>query len=403
MRILHIIPSVDTTQGGPIEGVNRMGEVLAGLGITQELLTLDPMGSPLAIEHKRTVHALGEPAPPGAGLIDRFRRWAHYSPVARDWAKLRVHDYDAVVVNSLWNYATRIARLSLVGSGIPYVVYPHGMLDPWFRRRYPIKHAAKQLLWWFNEGVLLRNADAVLFTCDEERRLARQTFFPYQVNERVVAYGAGAPPSADPEHEKAFRAMLPALGARRYLLFMSRIHEKKGCDLLIDAFATIAAKDSELDLVIAGPDQAGWCAALRAQAKSLGIADRIHWPGMLLAPVKYGALRGSEAFILPSHQENFGIVVAEALACGCVVLISDQVNIWREIAAAEAGLVKPDTLAGTTALLARFAALDTSQKAAMRKRAVILFAEQFDVRQAGLALAETLHDITQKKKLLSYK
>jgi glycosyltransferase involved in cell wall biosynthesis len=303
-----------------------------------------------------------------------------------------------VVVNSLWNYATRMARLSLVGSGVPYVVYPHGMLDPWFRGRYPLKHAAKQLLWWFNEGVLLRHADRVLFTCEEERLLARTTFFPYRVNEHVIAYGAGFPPPAAPGDAAAFRSMLPALGDRRYLLFLSRIHEKKGCDLLIEAFARQADRDPGLDLVIAGPDQTGLRSRLEQSARRLGVADRIHWPGMVSGAAKYGALRGAEAFILPSHQENFGIAVAEALACGCLVLISNQVNIWREIEAANAGFVANDDLAGTESLLSRFHECDSRDRQTMRRNAERIFAERFNMERGAMELVAIIREICQNRK-----
>ena len=88
---------------------------------------------------------------------------------------------------------------------------------------------------------------------------------------------------------------------------------EEGCDLLIDAFTKVAADDPGLDLVMAGPDQQLWSAKLQETVNKAGIGDRVHWPGMVIGDAKWGAFYGSEAFILPSHQENFGIAVAEAL------------------------------------------------------------------------------------------
>ena len=403
MKILHFIPSVDPSHGGPIEGVTQIGKTLQQAGIRQELLTLDPPDAPFLAGYGDRVHAMGDVAPAGAGMLSRFRRWTRYCPRARDWARDHVHDYDAVVVNSLWNYSTRIARLALAGSGVPYVVYPHGMLDPWFRGRYPHKHLVKQILWWFNEGVLLRHADRVLFTCEEERLLARKTFFPYRANERVIAYGAAAPPPPGADDFGQFRAMVPGLGDRRYLLFLSRIHEKKGCDLLVEGFARQAWRDPDLDLVIAGPDQSGLVAGLKARAGKLGVDARIHWPGMITGAAKHGALRGAEAFILPSHQENFGIAVAEALSCRCPVLISDRVNIWREIAEAEAGLAAPDTVAGVESLLERFFALDTGAREQMAANALAVFNARFNMERGARELIDLLCEISKSRKLLSYK
>lgn len=396
MKILHIISSADHVGGGPIEGVEQMGGHLRDLGIRQSLMTLDLPSDPFVQAFPREIFAVGRPRAVGSGLGARLANWARYSPEARDWAKIHVRDFDAVVVNGLWNYSTRIARLALVGAGVPYVVFPHGMLDPWFRKRYPAKHAAKQALWLFNEGQLIRHANAVLFTCEEERVLAQQTFFPYKANGRVVPYGAGDPLPPHPGQIGAFRSLLPELGDRRYLLFLSRIHEKKGCDLLIEAFAKVASLAPDLDLVIAGPDQSGLKATLQQRAEQLQIGHRIHWPGMVKGDAKYGAFRGAEAFVLPSHQENFGIVVAEALACDCPVLISNQVNIWREVDAAGAGLVAPDTVEGTTQNLQRWLGLTAQEQADIRARCRPLFERSFTSRAAAEGLAQVLRELTGK-------
>lgn len=396
LKILHIISGTDPREGGPVECVRQLDAELRRHGVVQEVLSLDPPGDPAAAAFPCKVHALGNPRTRGTGLLQRIKRWARYAPQAREWAKTHCRDYDAVVVNGLWNYSTRIARLALADGAVPYVVYSHGMLDPWFRKRYPAKHAIKQVLWWFNEGVLLRRANAVLFTCEQERMLARQTFRPYKVTERVVAFGTSAPPPPTTGQIPAFRAMVPALGERRYLLFFGRIHEKKGCDLLIDAFATIADSAPELDLVIAGPDDTGWRPALEARASALGVNARVHWPGMVTGPAKWGALRGAEAFVLPSHQENFGIAVAEALACGCPVLISNQVNIWREIAAAGAGLVENDDFDGTVALLKGWTDLGESARQAMRLRGEELFKRQFTIEAGANELSDILMKISNR-------
>lgn len=173
---------------------------------------------------------------------------------------------------------------------------------------------------------------------------------------------------------------------KRIVLFLSRIQEKKGCDLLLDAFAQVAKLDARLHLLMAGPDQTGWAAALRAQADKLGIADRISWPGMLQGDDKWGAFYAAEVFCLPSHQENFGIVVAEALACDKPVLISNKVNIWREIESDAAGFVDTDTVDGTVRNLQRWLALDAPGYAAMSESARQCFATRFHMQRAAQRL-----------------
>ena len=113
---------------------------------------------------------------------------------------------------------------------------------------------------------------------------------------------------------------------------------------------------------------------------------------MLTGELKWGAFRCAQAFCLPSHQENFGIAVVEALACGCPVLISDKVNIWREIQAAQAGLVEPDTLAGTVALLERWLAPPAPAWEHMRASARMCFEQHFRMDQVARTLAHVVQE-----------
>lgn len=265
------------------------------------------------------------------------------------------------------------------------------MMDPWFRDEYPLKHKLKQLYWSLAQGRVLRDAKAVLFTCEEERERARGVFAGHAYREQVVLFGTADPEGSAEAQKAAFDAAFPELRERKFLLFLSRIHPKKGCDLLIQAFADcLEDLGPEVDLVIAGPDQVGWAAELQASATKLGVPHRVHWPGMLKGDVKWGAFRRAEAFVLASHQENFGFVVAEAMACCTPVLISNKVNIWREVEASDAGLVAPDTLEGTRELLRRFAALRTSDRERMRERARSGFLKNFDIEVTARDFARAI-------------
>src|SRR5262249_34461238 len=144
----------------------------------------------------------------------------------------------------------------------------------------------------------------------------------------------------------------------------------------------------------AGPDQSGWQAELQERAAKLGVAKRIHWPGMISADVKLGAYRAAEAFVLPSHSENFGIVVAEALACGTPVLITDRVNIWREVERSGAGLVARDDRAGVEAMLLRFLTADAGERRAMRAAARPCFLEHFEIEAASRSLFRAIEEMT---------
>lgn len=395
LRILETLASADPASGGPLEGLLRHAEVWRAQGHECELVTLDSPDAPYLANMPIKVHAMG-----GAlqSLPAKLRRvipparygfTSHYVP----WLKKNAASYNAVIVNGLWNYSVTGARMALTGGKTPYFVFSHGMMDPWFKRSNPAKHAAKQLLWWMNEGPLANNARAVLFTTEEEREVCRNVFTPYNIREAVVGYGT-ADVGGDPASQiKGFRERVPGLGERRFLLYLSRIHPKKGCDLLIEAFAVTAAAHPDVDLVIGGPDETGWRGELEAIAAKAGVSHRIFWPGMLSGNAKWGAFRACDAFILPSHQENFGVVVAEALACERPVLISDKVNIWREIDASGAGFVEGDTREGTIRLIERFHAAGPAMIDAMGQIGRKLFLERYTIEGA----AETLLNVIGKE------
>jgi len=379
MKILHLLATLDPKAGGPTEGVRQSGLELVAMGHQVEIASLDAPDAPYVADFPLPVAALG----PGNGTYG-------YTPRLVPWLRDAARRFDAVIVNGLWQYQSYGAWKALHDLDVRYYVFPHGMLDPWFKHTYPLKHLKKWLYWPWAEYRVLRDARAVLFTAEEERLLARQSFWLYRANERVVSFGTAAPPTDAARLRERFWAAYPALRNRRMLLFLGRIHPKKGCDLLIRAFAKTAALDPGAHLVIAGPDSVGWSAALKTLAGELGIASRITWPGMLQDELKWGAFHASDAFLLPSHQENFGIAVAEALGCGVPVLISDKVNIWREVAEDGAGLVAADTVDGAEETLRCWLSLDAAARETMRAQAAATFKARFTVEAMSRDLIEVL-------------
>jgi glycosyltransferase involved in cell wall biosynthesis len=388
MHILHVISTVDPRTGGPIEGVIQQATHRPEESFVTEIVCLDNPTESFVKACPILVHALGTRSVSFRKKWD-YLPWVHYGYTSKmvPWLKANINNYDIVVVNGIWTYAAMACRRALVGGGVPYVVFTHGMLDPWFKVGRKIKTFIKQISWLCCEGPLLNNANAVLFTTEEERVLARNAFWPYRVKERTVGYGTADIMEGRPTELAAFQSRLPELGTRRYLLFLSRIHVKKGCDLLIEAYAMIAAAYPDVDLVIAGPDQTGWCKKLKALSKKCEVEKRIHWPGMLSGDAKRGAYQGAMAFVLPSHQENFGIVVAEAMSAAKPVLITDKVNIWREVSACGGGLVEPDTKEGVFRLLDDFLSMSDDEKAAMGLRARAGFLDKFEIRKVVRSLS----------------
>lgn len=385
MKILRSIHSLNPAIGGPMESVRQSSAVLARRGHEVEVVCVDAPSDPWIRKAELTVHALG----PARGSYG-------YAPAFAQWLAERRTVYDAVVVHGLWQYTSFGVWRALRGTPTPYFVFPHGMLDPWFNRAYPLKYIKKLLYWPWAEYRVLRDAAAVLFTSEEERRLARESFPLYRCREVVVNYGTGAPPADLEGARREFLNSFPHLAGKAFLLFLGRLHEKKGCDLLIEALAALQRPDSgaaSLHLVLAGPaaDDA-YLQRLKALVReSFGERDaNITFAGMLSGALKWGAFSAADAFILPSHQENFGIAVVEALACGTPVLVSDKVNIWREIVDDGAGFAEPDDREGTRRLIERWSGTPASQRDEMRRNARACFTQRFHIERAVDSLVEVL-------------
>ena len=379
MKVLQLIHSSAAERGGLAEAALLLRGQLQSHGHSLVQVTLD---DPRHRAPDSDDVALG-PGVGNYGLSLRFRAW-----LAR-----HASSFDIVVIQGLWQFHLAGAVGELRRHNIPYVVFCHGMLDPWFKTAYPLKHFKKQLYWWLLEYRALRDARVVIFTCEEERMLARQSFTPYRVNEYVLGYGTLAPDIDVAACQETFLSQFPQLRGKRILLFLGRLHEKKGCDLLIEAFARVSGEHPDLHLVMAGPDETALLPTLQKQARVLGCDERLSWVGMLRGTLKWGALACADVFSLPSHQENFGIAVAEALVMGLPVLISNKVNIWREVEQGGAGLIAADTLQGTEDTLRRWLSLDSTQQQRMRDNARACFARHFDFNAMGLRFHELITDV----------
>lgn len=378
MLILHIIDSFSPANGGPPEAVRQLTKAYIEVGAQIEVVCLDAPDAPYLKNMPCPVHALNQ------SYLGRFA----FSPRLWRWLRDNAHRFDGMVMNGIWTFPGVALWMNARRIGKPYGVFVHGALDPWFNRKYPLKHL-KKMLYWPIQYAVLRDAMAVFFTTDEERKLARESFRPNGWNSVVVPYGITDPEVSEEEaasQVEQFYEKLPQLRGRRYLLFLGRIHEKKGCDLLIEALARQADKAPDLDLVIAGPDQAGWQLKLQQRAKQRGIGSRVHWPGLIGGAVKWGALRASDAFVLPSHQENFGIAVVESLSMGRPVLITNQVNIWPDIEADQVGLVDDDTLEGIERLIAGWNAMGTAGRAELAGGARAAFQRRYAMNRTAAVI-----------------
>jgi glycosyltransferase involved in cell wall biosynthesis len=391
--------------GGTSQGIRNIVPELEKMGVYNEVVCLDAPNAAYLQKDPFKIIALGPASGP----------W-QYSQKLVPWLIDNIGRFDVIIVNALWLYhgyafikAFKRYKKKAVHSDRPlprFYVMPHGMLDPYFQRSPDrrIKAIRNWLYWKLIESNMINTADGLLFTCKKELELARESFRPYHPSKEMnIGYGVEAPPPFEARMKTAFHNKCSELKGEPFILFLSRIHEKKGIDQLIEAYANVMLETEQgklskggggylslPKLVIAGPGlDTPYGHKIQGMATSSeSLRESIFFPGMLSGDAKWGAFYTTDAFILPSHQENFGIAVVEALACGSPVLISNQVNIWPEIFEAGGGLVEDDTIEGIKKLLISWMQMDDEKKEIMGMKALQSFKEYFSIYQAAKNICE---------------
>ncbi len=221
--------------GGPCQGIRNSIPALIKLGCENEVVCLDDPEDDYQCDDTFTIHKIGRGRGP----------WCYHKSL-RPWLAEHLDNYDAVIVHGLWQYHSyavtqsiaqlkRSSNQNAASAHVPKVfVMPHGMLDPWFQRDRSrrLKAWRNWLVWKAIEQRTIAQADGVLFTCQRELELAREPFRPYHPQREInVGYGVSPPPRFQNQMKQAFATVCPGLGGKPYLLFLSRIHPKKGVDL----------------------------------------------------------------------------------------------------------------------------------------------------------------------------
>ena len=345
MRLLHVISSLDPAQGGPPFVVARLGAAQRERGHQVEVLgyaTEDArprIQSMLAATPQPGPQALHLLAPGSTHERLRARR-------ARRWLDDQLAGVDVLHLHGVWDPILHAAAQAARRRNIPWIVTPHGMLDPWCMTQGRLK---KQLALraWVRPTILNGARFIHALNADETRGMASLVgTTPME----VVPNGVFPDELAPPDDPGAFRSASPFLGADPYVLFLSRLHYKKGLDVLVDAFARTQDRCPTARLVIAGPDD-GYEDTLHALVDDTAARERIHIVGPLYGDTKRNAIVEAACFCLPSRQEGFSMAITEALGFGTPVVITDACH-FPEVASAGAGhVVELDAAAVADALV----------------------------------------------------
>ncbi|MCM3544954.1 glycosyltransferase [Priestia megaterium] len=332
MKILHIMANLAPRYGGPSQAIVGMTESLSNLSHEVTIFTTNQDGDGvLDVSTKEPIQRNGVTIRYFSIQTPRF--FGTSFPMLRE-LKREIRKFDIVHIHSLYLFHGAVAAYYCRKYNIPYIVRPHGTLDPFLYKRH---RGRKAILEFLFENKNLNHAAALHYTTEEEWELAKE--FINNPNGFVVPNGINLENYYSPKSLDEFYDKYPEIKGKKVVLFFSRLNFKKGLDLLIDSFTQVAKQKEDVHLMIVGPDNEGYGAQVKGWIKENNIDNKVTFTGMLTGEEKLQALSVAEMFVLPSYSENFGISVIEAMIMGLPVIISNKVNIYRELLKCDAGEV----------------------------------------------------------------
>lgn len=329
VRVLHVIPSLDPGDGGPSKAVVEICRAIRDSGTDVEIASTGNGPAPQDIP----THLF-----PRKGKLEY-----KYSPELSKWLDSNVKRYDVLHVHAVFNHSTHAACRTAMKRGVPYIVRPLGTLN----ESYALQQSAwkkRQYLRWIARAEL---DGAMALHCTSQPEAEDMRRLGLRAPKVVIPHGL---------RTEEFDRLPPRGTFRRgdtpVILFFGRVHPKKGFDILLPALEVLSRRHT-FHMVIAGPGDDAYVNGLKAEAQRRGIAERVTFAGMQTGAARLQPLADADIFVLPSYNENWGIAVAEAMACGIPILVSDQVDLCVEVREWQAGLVVTCDVGELSTALAR--------------------------------------------------
>jgi len=374
MRVLHVIPSVSERSGGPATAIIPMCRALMREGVEVFLVTTDA-----GVPEKRNGDAFEYKGVPARLFPSQLGESFKYSRPMASWLTTNIRNFDLAHIHAVFNYSSMAAARACRDAGVPYVIRPLGTLDPWSMTQ---KSLRKRLFWQVSGKAMLQRAAFVHYTSDAEKL---STEGRMGLNHgKVIALGIETSTATNNLADH-----FPELVRDPYVLVLSRLHPKKGLDVLIDAFQSLETQHWRL--VIAGDGPSEYVSRLNSKVKG----DRTLFTGWLEGERKEAVLGGASLLVLPSHQENFGLCVMEALAHSVPVLVSPNVNLATEIAAHNAGWIATIDKDALAAKLAE--ALRDKEELSRRGRAGRQLSQKYSWENAARSLVTFYREVLTTK------
>lgn len=390
MKVLHIIPALGNVYGGPSKSVLELVETIVDLGVSCDLVTTNANGNQI-LDVPLQTWIINKCCRiqyfPYCDVFDYKLTWS-----LSKWLFQHVSDYDLVHTNAIFSYPVLPAYWSCQWQGVPYVITPHGMLEPW---ALAYKSWKKQLYLKLLEKPAFKNASALQVLAPSEAEKIK----PLGIKTPFVYIPNGINPnefdvSVDVE---LFYQKFPETRNKKLILFLGRIDPKKGLDLLASAFARVCEQFPQTHLIIAGPDNIGFLSTAQNYFQRMGCSQAITFTGMLTGSLKHSALAAADIFVAPSYSEGFSISVLEGMISGLPCVITTGCNFPEAAMVEAAYVVEPDAERIAEALINCLQNPKQAQAIGNRARQLIL--DKYTWKRIASNLIEVYSTIVQKKSL----
>jgi len=372
IKILRIIHSLNPAYGGPQNAILGSSIALSKKGFKVDIITSDNKKSNFPNSKKLKIFNIG----PGIGEYG-------FNIKLFFWLLSNRKKYDLFIVHGLWSFYTLVSRFLLYKR---YFVFTHGQLDPFFSLNF-IKKIKKQIYWFLIEKRNLQSSKSLLLTTNEEKKQLSNTYVNTKnIQKKVVGYGIIKTPFNKKKVNTLFFKKFPALKNNKFLLFLGRFHEKKGCDILIKALHILKKKDININILLAGPNNE-YKKKIISLSNNHDLKKNIFWADTIIGDLKWGAINESSAMVLPSHGENFGVSLVEAMSCSKPVLTTSKVNIYKDILDCNAGFVSKDNSKNFSEIIEKFINLNKKKNKELSVNSLKCFNKNFNLNSKNNNLA----------------
>lgn len=369
IKILHVIDTTNPKSGGPVEGLKQLYKYYKKNNIFVEILSSD--NNLYSENFKKDL--------PKINTIGRQSCFFKYNSKLIPWLEENIYRYDLIIVEGIWLYHNFAVMSVAKKFNKPYFVFIHGAMAPWLNKFLTFKYLKKKIFYNLFQRRFLINSKAVFFTSSIEMKNAKKGFNLSGIIKKNIGYGILGNQNLTKFKKTLFLTKYPQFKNKKILLYLGRIHEIKGLDILIKSFLKLYKFNKNYHLIIAGPSNKKYLFYLKSLTNKF--ENNITWFDDIYGQLKWDLFNLCDFFCQPSHHENFGITIIEALSSKKPVIISNKVNIYKIINKYNAGFVGNDEQKSFDKALFKINSINKNTYKKLSKSAYKCFVNEFNLEK----------------------